>query len=129
MMAGRSSVDPTYLQDLAESGGAPLVRDVVRTFRETVPPRATTLHAALAAGDLRAAASAAHAIVSSASMVGLTGLQEIAREVEQSAAQGGPVPAARVAALDLALEAAPTQLAEAAEAVLADRPAGGGPAA
>jgi HPt (histidine-containing phosphotransfer) domain-containing protein len=128
-MADRSSVDPTYLQDLADSGGAELVRDVVRTFRETVPPRATALHAALAAGDLRAVAGAAHAIVSSASMVGLRDLQEIAREVEQAAAQGGPVPAQRMAVLDLALGAAPRQLAEVSEAILAERAAGGGPAA
>lgn len=128
-MAGRSGVDPTYLQDLAESGGAALVRDVVRTFLETVPQRGTALHAALAAGDQRAAAHAAHGIVSAASMVGLTGLQAIAREVEQLAARGRPVPPARIATLDQALAAVRTELAEAAEAVLAARPAGGGPSA
>jgi len=118
MMAGRRNVDPVYLQDLAASGGESLVRDVVRTFLDTVPPRLTTLHVALDRADHHGVALAAHSIVSSAAMVGLTEVQEAARAIELLAAQGGPVPPASVAALDRALAAAPALLDETARVVL-----------
>lgn len=112
-MAARRGLNPIYLQDLAESGGEPLVRDVVRTFLDTVPPRVATLHAALGQGDHPAAGRAAHSIVSSAAMVGLTEVQEAARAIELLAAQGGPVPPGSISALDRALAEAPTLLDEA----------------
>jgi HPt (histidine-containing phosphotransfer) domain-containing protein len=118
MIPGRRGLDPVYLQDIAESGGEPLVRDVVRTFLDTVPPRVATLRAALGRGDHEAAGRAAHSVVSSAAMVGLTAVQEAAREIERLAAQGGPVPPARITALDQALTEAPTLLDEATRAAL-----------
>jgi HPt (histidine-containing phosphotransfer) domain-containing protein len=124
MMVGRSSVDPVYLQDLAASGGEALVRDIVRTFLDTVPPRLTALHAALRRGDHHGVALAAHSIVSSAAMVGLIEVQEAARAIELVAAQGGPVPPAGITALDQALAAAPALLDEMMRDVLT-RPAGG----
>jgi two-component system, NarL family, sensor histidine kinase BarA len=117
-MAGRRGLDPIYLQDLAESGGEPLVRDIIRTFLETVPPRLTTLRTALGLGDHPAAGRAAHSIVSSAAMVGLTEVREAARAIELLAAQGGPVPPARMTALDQALAEAPTLLDEAMRVAL-----------
>jgi HPt (histidine-containing phosphotransfer) domain-containing protein len=118
LVAARRGLNPIYLQDLAESGGEPLVRDIVRTFLDTVPPRVTTLRAALGRGDHAAAGRAAHSIVSSAAMVGLTEVQEAARAVELLTAQGAPVPPGPIAALDRALAEAPALLDEAMRTAL-----------
>ena len=121
-MADGRGLDPTYLQDLAESGGESFVRDVVRTFLETVPPRVATLRAALGTGDFAAASRAAHSIVSSAAMVGLTDVQGTARGVESLAAQGGPVPPHQVTALDRALADAPALLEQGLRVAVKGKP-------
>jgi HPt (histidine-containing phosphotransfer) domain-containing protein len=121
-MAEGRGVDPSYLQDLAESGGEAFVRDVVRTFLETVPPRVATLRAALGTGDYAAASRAAHSIVSSAATVGLIQVQETAREVESLTAQGGLVPSQQLLALDRALAEAPELLEQTVRAVVRERP-------
>jgi HPt (histidine-containing phosphotransfer) domain-containing protein len=121
-MADGRGLDPTYLQDLAESGGESFVRDVVRTFLETVPPRVAILRAALGASDYAEASRAAHSIVSSAAMVGLTDVQETARGVESLAAQGGPVPPHQVTALDRALADAPALLEQGLRVAVKGKP-------
>jgi HPt (histidine-containing phosphotransfer) domain-containing protein len=120
-MADAKGLDPTYLQDLAESGGTALVRDVVETFLGTVPPRLATLKTAVERGDHEAANRAAHSIVSSAAMVGLTEVQATAREIELLTAQGGPVGGQRLAALERALAQAAALLEAGAQAALAGR--------
>jgi HPt (histidine-containing phosphotransfer) domain-containing protein len=118
MMADGRGLDPTYLQDLAASGGESLVRDVVRTFLDTVPPRLAVVRAALGRGDYQSANRAAHAIVSSAAMVGLTGVQAAARDIELQTAQGAPVSPERLGALERALADAPALLESGARASL-----------
>lgn len=123
-LAARRGLNPIYLQDLAESGGEPLVRDIVRTFLDTVPPRAASLRAALGGGDAAAAGRAAHSIVSSAAMVGLIEVQEAARAIELLAAQGGPVPPGLIGVLDRSLAEAPALLADALRTALEGTEAG-----
>jgi HPt (histidine-containing phosphotransfer) domain-containing protein len=61
---------------------------VVSTFLEEAPRRVRALDDALAAGDWGEVAQAAHAIVSGASMLGLTEVAESAQQCEHTAAQG-----------------------------------------
>lgn len=77
--------DPVYLGDIFEAGGEAFARDVVNTFLVEAARRQEALHAAIAAADWTAAALAAHAIVSGASMLGLSKVSEVARQVEHVA--------------------------------------------
>ncbi len=90
-MAVNSSDRPlnrVYMADIFEAGGESLARDVVATFLEEAPGRVRTLDEAVAAGDWGEVAQAAHAIVSGASMLGLTDVAESAQQCEHTAAQG-----------------------------------------
>lgn len=106
-------LDPVYLTDIFEAGGAPLVREIVDTFLADVPRRLGSLEDGLAAGDWNAAALAAHALVSGSSMLGLTAVAGAARRIEHVLSERRRPAAADLEALDTAIGQARALLAAA----------------
>lgn len=118
MTAARQPLDPTYLTDIFEAGGEPLVREVVATFLEDAPRRLQTALEALEAGDWAAATLAAHTIVSGSSMLGLTGVAAAARQVEHVTLERRGPPVTDLEALRRSLAAAPALLAAAVDGLV-----------
>jgi HPt (histidine-containing phosphotransfer) domain-containing protein len=94
-----SPLNPVYLADLFEAGGESLAREVADTFLTEAPKRLAALDAALDAGEWDAAALAAHAVVSGASMIGLVEVATVARQVEFVTRESRRPPDAQLAAL------------------------------
>lgn len=111
-------LNPVFLADIFEAGGAPLLRDIVATFLEDAPRRLRTLHEGLDAGDWSGAGLSAHALVSGSSMLGLTGVATAARRVEHVLAEQRRPPAPDLAALEAAVAAAEAVLATAVEGLV-----------
>ncbi len=87
----RPAVDPEVLQmlaDLQEPGEPDLLRELVTLFLRDTPERLDVVRQGLAAGDLDAAARAAHSLKGSAANLGALDLHELAAQAEQRARAG-----------------------------------------
>jgi len=103
-----SPLDRVYLAEILGAGGEELAREVVGTFLTDATRRMEALRDALGTADWPGAAHAAHAIVSGASMLGLTAVSAAARNVEHLAgAQQPPKTEALTALASLIAEAGP----------------------
>lgn len=78
----------TALQGLRSLGGDALLKQMVAVFVEHSRDRMQALEAAVAAGDLAGAASAAHTLKGSARQLGLIAMGDACAAVEQSSKQG-----------------------------------------
>ena len=124
-MTAPAPLDKVYLADILSAGGEELAREVTGTFLTEATRRMQALRDALGRPDWPGAAHAAHAIVSGASMLGLTAVSAAARDVEHMAgAQRTPTTDVLTALESLIQDAGP--LLEQAIAELAPPP---GPAA
>jgi HPt (histidine-containing phosphotransfer) domain-containing protein len=119
----RGPLNPVYLGDIFEAGGQELAREVTDTFLSEAARRRAALDGLVVAGDWSGAALAAHAILSGASMLGLTVVAEAARQVEYMTREQRTPSKAALLALDGALATARDLLARA----IADASARHGP--
>ncbi len=72
----------TLRRQLHEAGAEAALDGIVDTFLESVPERVTTLHRALTRGSPAEVATAAHALKSSAGVIGAVPLAELLAEIE-----------------------------------------------
>jgi two-component system, sensor histidine kinase and response regulator len=99
------------LAELRDAGGDDAFVDaLIAEFAGEAPGLLEALHAAVAAGDAPAAASAAHTLRSSAAIFGAARLGAACRAFEEPARQGRLEPA-RVGAIEAALAEAQAALA------------------
>jgi PAS domain S-box-containing protein len=83
-------LDPTVLADMLGDDVETLL-EVVSTYEQTLPPLIDEIVAAVASGDLAAAAAAAHSVKGGAANLGGLRLRQVASDVESSASAGeGP---------------------------------------
>jgi signal transduction histidine kinase/CheY-like chemotaxis protein len=87
--AAGGPVDPSGLVRLYEGDAADLAQ-VVALFAESGAQMVADLHKAAGAGDLAAAAEAAHALKGAASSIGAIGVGDIASTIEEAARRGAP---------------------------------------
>ena len=97
-MEDRAVLDPSPLRDLLAIGAPPsLIQDLVDLYRVDVPGRMARLAAALAAGELAAAAVEAHSLKGSTGSLGLFRFMDLAAALERQA-RAGDLEAARALA-------------------------------
>lgn len=122
-------LDPWTLVELVSYGrgrGDQALRELITGFAIEARQRIAALGAAVAAGDLAAAAGVAHALRGASSSVAATALADCCRHVEESARRGDPTGARRGAEqLDCHLQ----QASSALHRVLFGAPVDPGPAA
>ena len=88
-MDDRAVLDPSPLRDLLAIGAPPsLVQELIGLYRTDLPQRMAALAAGLAAGDLQAAAVAAHSLKGSAGSLGLVRFMDLAVALERQARAG-----------------------------------------
>lgn len=104
-MSGEASGEPALsdhvLDEIRGVGGDRLVGEMLEIFSRRTPERLDAARAALAAGDLEAAARALHSLRSAAGTVGATRLADLAGELERDARAGGAALAAGLERLEL----------------------------
>ncbi len=89
-MMAQSWVLPEELRQLAESGDAEIVQEVLSVFQSDTAERLAAMRAASADGDRVAIGRQAHAVKGSSGQVGALALAEICRRLETSAAAASP---------------------------------------
>lgn len=101
-MTDELQLHATALARLHRLGGDALVRKMIGTFRAYTPGLEATLRRAAEAGDLPAAAEAAHSMRSAAGNVGAMRLEALARDAE-ALARGGDGARLRPAAAEVSV--------------------------
>jgi len=86
-LTGDGGFDEHALPRLERMVGARVLGEVLDLYAETTPRRLEVVREALRTEDLPAAAVALHDLKSSAGMVGASGLQQLAEEMERLARQ------------------------------------------
>jgi len=84
-MTTEPTLDPEALERLRTLGGPTLLAKMIDLFLENTPKRLAAAGAGESSGNWYEVERAAHSLKSSAANLGLTGLQSLAREVEEFA--------------------------------------------